>query len=267
MKTIKFTKMVAAGNDFVVVEGNIPQPRKSAVKMCHRTSGIGADGMLLLSKGGKADVRMRVFNADGSEAEMCGNGARCACLYWAARTGKNNVAISTAAGRVSGRVNGSMVRIRLTEPRRLRMDIPIRLGQRGIKVNYIDTGVPHAVVFVEGLDKIDVPAIGRQIRYHGRFSPGGANADFVEVASKDRINIRTYERGVENETLACGTGAAASAIVTSIKLQGSDGRKKISVLTRGKEELKVYFNKTGGSISDVWLEGAVRVVYGGEYYV
>ena len=213
MRKIKFTKMVASGNDFIITE--VRNLSELARQICDRKYGIGADGLLQLEKSKKSDIRMRIFNADGSEAEMCGNGARCAALY----LGKKKVSLETKAGIIKSEVNKDNVKIKLTEPKSIKLDIPIKLGSRILKANFADTGVPHAVIFVEGLERIDVTGLGRAIRYHKQFSPKGANVNFVEIISKDLIKIRTYERGVEDETLACGTGSVASAIISSIKLK------------------------------------------------
>ncbi|MFA5287701.1 MAG: diaminopimelate epimerase, partial [Candidatus Omnitrophota bacterium] len=214
MKKIKFTKMVASGNDFVVVENN----ELSAKSVCDRKFGIGADGLLVLGKSRSADIKMRIFNADGSEAEMCGNGARCTAFFAVHQLAcSKKVSIETKAGIIKAEVNKDIVRIKLTEPKGLNLDIPIKINGRLLRVNFINTGVPHAVIFVSGIDKIDVDNIGRAVRYHKRFSPAGTNVNFVEVLGKDAIRIRTYERGVEGETLACGTGSTAAALVFALK--------------------------------------------------
>ena len=208
--SVPFIKMVASGNDFVVIDerhaSRVMRYALTAKKICDRKYGIGADGMLVLGKSKRADIRMRIFNADGSEAEMCGNGARCVAYYMNAKRTTHNakLKIETRAGIIESRVSGQDVQIRLTDPKNVRLNIPIKVNGRSIKVNFINTGVPHAVIFVEGLGKIDVAAIGRQVRYHRRFAPAGTNVDFVEVISNARIKVRTYERGVEDETLACG---------------------------------------------------------------
>ena len=275
MKIINFTKMVASGNDFIVAE---VRSQKSEVrslsilakKFCDRKFGIGADGLLFLEKSKIADIRMRVFNVDGSEAEMCGNGARCVALYSAReqRTDyrvQKKVKIETKAGIIESQVSGENVRIKLTDPKDIKLNIPIRINNRSLKVNFINTGVPHTVIFVEGLDKIDVVTLGRQIRYHKAFAPRGTNVDFAEVLSNNYIKVRTYERGVEDETLACGTGAVASALLTTYNLQLTT--KKINVHPKSGEILKVYFDRQDGNFKNVWLEGKVKIVYTGVYYV
>jgi len=264
MRKIDFTKMVASGNDFVVVEKK-PQLascnwRVLARRICDRKFGAGADGVLLLEKSRISDCRMRIFNADGSEAEMCGNGARCTVLY----LGKKESKLETKAGIIESSLTGDKARIKLTNPVNLRLDIPIKVNNRNLKANFIDTGVPHAVIFVEGLDEIHVSQIGRAIRNHKEFAPRGTNVDFMEALGKDLIAIRTYERGVEDETLACGTGTVASAVIFALK---SDSGNKINVRTKSGEILKVYFDRVNNKFRDVWLEGRARIVYKGEYYV
>jgi len=153
--------MVGSGNDFIVISskpsGNLPGLAKI---LCDRKYGIGADGVLLLEKSKKADINMRIFNADGSEAQMCGNGARCAALFY----GKAKSRISTAAGTINALVSGSKVKIQLTEPKNIKLDIPLMVSGRKIKVNFINTGVPHAVVFVDGIDGIDFRTQGFWIK-------------------------------------------------------------------------------------------------------
>jgi len=253
--------MVASGNDFVVigckVAGNLSL---LARKVCDRKFGIGADGLLVLDKSRVADVRMRIFNADGSEAEMCGNGARCAAMF----TGPKVKSLETMAGLIGVKVNGDKVGVNLTKPHGLQLDIPIIVEGRALGVNFINTGVPHAVIFASGLKDIEITAIARPIRYHKHFSPRGTNVDFVEVLGKSAIMVRTYERGVEDETLACGTGSAASALIFAIK---SGVRDKIMVHTRGGEVLRVSFKREGLNFNEVWLEGKAQVVYKGVYYV
>lgn len=263
MQKINFIKMVASGNDFILISLSpylIISLKRLAQKICDRKYGVGADGMLLLEKSRVADIRMRIFNADGSEAQMCGNGARCVALY----TGRKNARIETKAGIIQSGVNGDNVKIKLTDPKDIKLDVPIKINNRPLKVNFINTGVPHTVIFVEGLDKIDVVSLGRQIRYHSRFRPAGTNADFVEILNNNSIKIRTYERGVEDETLACGTGAVAAALITDCRLPIADYRK-INVHTKSGEVLKVYFERIKNKFNNVWLEGKARIVYTGKY--
>ncbi|MEW6101888.1 MAG: diaminopimelate epimerase [Candidatus Omnitrophota bacterium] len=263
MQNITFTKMVASGNDFVVIDGH----KASAQKICDRKYGVGADGLLVLEKSGIADVKMRVFNADGSEAEMCGNGARCVALWLSVQRTTHNaqLKIETKAGIIQAEVNKDNVRIKLTSPKGLKIGIPLKINSRMLKANFINTGVPHTVIFVEGLDKIDIANLGRLIRNHNKFAPKGTNVDFVEVISRDTLRVRTYERGVEDETLACGTGAVASSLIAN--RMGYVAKIPVKVKVRSAEELKVYFRKIDKGFKDVWLEGRARIVYKGVYHV
>ncbi len=271
--------MVAAGNDFIVIEDKFSGNLSALAKLlCDRKFGIGADGLLLLEKSKKADLSMRIFNADGSEAEMCGNGARCAA-YLIARSQRRRsnlkkrdcfapaelaMTIKTKAGIINAQVKGNNVKIKLTDPKNIKLDIPLKVNGRLIKIDFIDTGVPHVVVFVNGIDGINVEHIGSIIRNHIKFSPRGTNVNFVEVKGHSLIRIRTYERGVEGETLACGTGSTAAALIFALKnkLNGP-----VKVQTQSGEVLKVYFQKDNCKFSNVWLEGSAKKVYQGEYHV
>lgn len=265
MRKLRFTKMVAAGNDFLVIDARgslLPSRRTGKARkswpdlvrsLCREKTGVGADGILVLEKSKKADFKMRIFNADGSVAEMCGNGLRCAVVFVGK---KRKIKIETMAGVYEAEVTGkNRVKIKMEEPKDLKRDLAIEVKNRKVKVNYIDTGVPHVVVFVQGVDDIDVDSIGRSIRYHKRFKPRGTNVNFVEIIDDKNIKMRTYERGVEGETLSCGTGAVASAIAS--------GASKVDVHTKGGI-LKVYFKKSGSKIKDIYLEGEARKVYQGE---
>lgn len=273
--------MVASGNDFVVIDnrskGQGVRYTSLVKKLCDRKFGVGSDGVLLLEKTKKADIRMRIFNADGSEADMCGNGARCATLYYSSKftAHRSQIKIETKAGIIEAKVSGNSVKIKLTDPKNIKLDIPIMINNRPLKVNYINTGVPHAVIFVEGLDKIDVKDIGRQVRNHRKFNPAGTNVDFVEVLNDNTIKVRTYERGVEDETLACGTGSVASALIYSIRYiwfgnahAHASANNIVKVCTQGGELLKVYFDRIiGQGFKNTWLEGKAKIVYIGEYHV
>jgi len=273
MEKVNFTKMVASGNDFVVVEdrgekAEVRSLSELARKMCDRKFGIGADGLLLLGKSKRSDLNMRIFNSDGSEAEMCGNGARCTAFYVenGRRKAENRIIIETRAGLIEAYITGNNVKIKLTDPKDIKSGIPLEINGRSIRVNFINTGVPHTIIFVEGINKINVGEIGRQVRYHEQFSPQGTNVDFVEILSKDSIKIRTYERGVEGETLACGTGSVASALLYALNSK-LHALREVNVHTESGEILKVYFEKEGNNFSSVWLEGKAEIVYRGEYYV
>jgi diaminopimelate epimerase len=274
-KKIYFTKMVASGNDFVIVEqrkyNSIRKPGPFAVEICDKKYGVGADGLLILEKSRKADIRMRIFNPDGSEPQMCGNGIRCAALYSVRRKKqetRGKIKIETKVGLIEAIVgeNKAEVKVRMTEPKGIRLDLPIKIAKRGINANFINTGVPHVVIFVEGIDKIDVVDIGRQIRFYKIFQPAGTNVDFVQIIDDNNVKLRTYERGVEDETLACGTGAVASALIYATG-NGQQATRIINVYTKGGEILRVEFNKINDKFKNIWLEGKARIVYTGVYYV
>jgi len=182
------------------------------IRIAARRTGIGCDGIILLQPSDVADLRMRFFNPDGGEQNMCGNGARCfARLAHDLRAAPTNMKIETAAGIVNAGVQEDRVRINLTNPSdwRLGLDAGLRWP-----VDFVNTGVPHALVRVDDLAKIDLPMLGRRLRYHDLFAPEGTNANFIKVEADATLSIRTYERGVEAETLACGTGAAAAALIS-----------------------------------------------------
>jgi diaminopimelate epimerase len=275
-RKIEFTKAVAGGNDFVVIKTSHQSPvagrRSLAKEICDRKFGAGADGLLVLEKSKRANVKMRIFNADGSEAEMCGNGARCTALYRSLRPrpsgrGQLMLNIETKAGIIEAKVLGENVKIKLTEPRGYQPQVAVGINGRELKMYSINTGVPHAVIFVEGIEHIDVSSIGRQIRYYECFAPAGTNVDFVEAVDTDTIKVRTYERGVEDETLACGTGAAASAVVYGLQSAASGRKNKMNVITQGGETIKVFFDRKNDAISNVWLEGKAKITYSGVFYV
>ncbi|OIO33137.1 MAG: diaminopimelate epimerase [Candidatus Omnitrophica bacterium CG1_02_40_15] len=268
MGKLNFTKMVGAGNDFVLADMRFKVKglrfKGGLVKrVCDRKNGIGADGVLALEKSKIADFKMSVFNADGSVAEMCGNGLRCAVLFLG---NKRKVRVETKAGIYEGEITAkNRVKVKMQEPKDLKLNFPINVNGRKIKANFINTGVPHTVVFVDGLDKIGVDTIGSAIRHHDGFKPKGANVDFVEIMDDNNIKMRTYERGVEGETCACGTGAVASAIITALNLQLKAYSLKliINVHTRGGA-LKVEFRKIGNKFKDVYLEGEAKKVFTGQ---
>ncbi|MFH0771346.1 MAG: diaminopimelate epimerase [Candidatus Omnitrophota bacterium] len=269
MKTINFTKMTASGNDFVIIDNTklpaVRNPQVFAKKICDRQYGVGADGLLILEKSKIADFRMRIINADGTEAEMCGNGARCAALYAKENSiSADQMRIDTLAGNIEAKVLGDKIRLKMSEPKDFDLDFAITIEGKNYRTSFVNTGVPHAVIFVEHLDSWDVRRLGKTIRFHKRFAPTGANVDFVEVKKTNFIKVRTYERGVENETLACGTGVVASAIISSISKRL---KSPITCLTKGGKKLKVYFKRTGRDFQDLFLEGDAKVVFKGEYFL
>jgi len=273
MKKIKFTKMAGAGNDFIIIESvNGLNVRKLAINSCDRTNGIGADGLLILDKSKKADYKMRIINADGSIAEMCGNGVRCISAYIVQnkKPKKKRFSIETLGGLILGEAKGEIANVRLSDPVGYEPNISIDVNKRKLSVSHIDTGVPHTIIFVDRIDEINVQCIGEMIRYHKRFKPRGTNVNFIEQVNKNLVDVRTYERGVEDETKACGTGSVAAAIVTYLKANPNVQNKskaKMMVRTTGKEILEITFDIIEGVPSNVWLKGSANFIAKGDYYV
>ena len=281
MSGISFTKMVGAGNDFIVVDARRRHPARRwpqvARALCDRHAGIGADGLLVLERSRRAAARMRVFNPDGSEAEMCGNGARCVAQYLAG-AGRSvraqEIAIDTLAGMVTATVRGERVATRLTDPVELQLGLGLELDGRTVRLGFVNTGVPHAVVPVPAVDEVDVARLGRALRGHAAFAPRGANVNFVQPdpAHPGRVRVRTYERGVEGETLACGTGVAATAVIYGLTqgrtvTNGQPAAYRVAVQVRSGDVLTVSFQarQVGGrlQVGALVLEGLAREVFTG----
>jgi diaminopimelate epimerase len=278
MGKLLFYKLQASGNDFVLIESKAKKTssyyKKLANKLCQSKIGIGADGLLVIEPSRKHDYKMRIFNRDGSEAEMCGNGARCCVLWSYFAKKKKRVSFDTAAGVINGEVVSAsksdltgQVSVKMTDPVNMRQEMPLKVLDHKMHVQFLNTGVPHTVIFVQGLEKIDVYGIGRAIRCHKKFAPAGTNVNFVEVVNEGRINLRTYERGVEAETLACGTGTVASAILSRFKIGVVKPQNKVDVKTQSGEILRVYFCDNKGRVNDVWLQGKASIVFKGEVIV
>jgi diaminopimelate epimerase len=268
MNRVEFTKFVAAGNDFVLidnarkkVESKVAGLSRFAKRVCDRRRSIGGDGLLALEGSNVADVKMRIFNPDGSEAEMCGNGLRC-IAYYAAHKGitGNALSIETKAGIVRAFIRRNIVKVEMTPPTEMKLNIILHMGSEAMHLGFINIGVPHAVCLVRDLKHIDVKKIGRHIRYHKIFAPAGTNVDFIRRIGRRAISIRTYERGVEGETLSCGTGAAASAIIAS---ELKKVRPPVKVRTFDGDMLRVYFKKENAVYKNVYLEGEVKLVFEG----
>lgn len=270
---IGFTKMSGAGNDFVLIDnlsGELSVDWKDiAQPVCRRRLGIGADGLLVLERGSAEPFIMRYYNADGSSGGMCGNGGRCAARYYMDLTGSNDVSFEAVGRRYSARRAGSLVTLMMGNPGDLRANLRIDQGSGVVRAHFIDTGAPHAVIFQDEqtppLSLGNIPAdefrqFGRSIRSHPAFQPGGANVDIVQLNPDGSLSMRTYERGVEEETLACGTGAVACALAASV-LRGVDS--PVTILTRSNERLTVRFTRNRQSFDAVELEGSARITYTG----
>lgn len=264
MEPIEFWKMNGSGNDFILIDNRDGRIAEEALgplaeRACRRRESVGADGLIAVVKSDRCDFGWRFFNADGGEAEMCGNGSRCvarfACLKGIAG---ETMTFETLVGPISAEVRGRIVKVLMPDPSDYRKDIDLPHEPGWGRVDFINTGVPHVVIQVENLKDHPVLEQGRSIRYHPLFSPQGTNANFIKVDGTDLIEVRTYERGVEDETLACGTGSIASVLTAAA---GDMVRSPVRVRTRGGEELRIYFDQEGDRFRRVYLEGNTTLVY------
>lgn len=270
---MEFAKLQGSGNDFIVIDNRDHRVEEFinrlgislkdfVVSLCRHHTGIGADGLILIEEPEDKEnhFKWRFFNSDGSSAEMCGNGSRCAVRF-AYEKGivDEEVRFETLAGVIRAWVieKGKRVKVQLTKPFGYR-DFSLNLDGQIIEGTFINTGVPHFVVITSDLESINVKQLGRAIRFHKEFEPKGTNVNFIEPISQKAIKIRTYERGVESETLACGTGATASALVAYKKGYVVD--KPVEVYTKGGELLRIDFDE---DFERVFLEGAVCKVFEG----
>jgi diaminopimelate epimerase len=262
---LEFTKMNGAGNDFVMVDnrdGSRSLSRAQIAGLCDRHRGIGGDGLIAV-EGTPEMPRMRYYNADGGEAEMCGNGARCFARYAARLTGRTDGTLPflTMAGPITAELlPGERVRLRMSEPHSLQLAHSLKIEGDDLEVHSLNTGVPHAVVFVTDLLTTPVVPWGRALRYHPRFAPAGTNANFAQVLAPSSLAIRTYERGVEDETLACGTGVVASALIYHFRSQAPS---PIAVQVKGGDTLEVGFQLENGHPREVTLAGPADFVFEG----
>ena len=266
MNKIPFMKFSGAGNDFVIINNFAKivdsTDTEFVQKLCQRRMSVGADGVLLVEKADDVDFRMRYFNADGGEVETCGNGARCISKFaYLNGIASEQMRFLTNAGIYESEIVGENVKVRMSDPTDIRLNVPLQLDDGMHAVGFANSGVPHVVFFVEDLERTDVFNLGQQTRYHDNFKPDGTNANFIRVESPGLIDIRTYERGVEDETLACGTGSIASAIIAATL-----GKvvSPVSVKTASGIVLKIHFEVKNEEVRNVYLEGDARVIYVGE---
>jgi diaminopimelate epimerase len=269
-RRLPFFKMHGGGNDFVLIdhrEHQIPEAEYSrfAQRVCVPRLGVGADGLILIEASDRADFRWRFFNADGSEAEMCGNGARCAARFAVLHgLAGPRLTFETLAGLISAEVTNHQVQVTMVGVGDLGLNLAIPLKSALLSGQFLRVGVPHVVVPVDNLEEVPIRQWGREIRFHEMFAPAGTNVNFVRIRDPHTLEVRTYERGVEDETLACGTGAVASAIISA-----SLGKvaPPVAVHTRGGEILTVSFQLDGDNISQVFLKGDALVVFQGELWL
>lgn len=266
--TLRFWKMNGAGNDFVVLDNrdlSLSLSTEQIARLCDRHRGVGADGLLLVEPAqNDGDFRMRYYNADGGEAEMCGNGARCYGRFvnFLHEDKLSNIKFETMAGIISAEFEGDQVRINMSAPHTLKLAQELDVAGEKLTVHSVNTGVPHAVVFVDDLENVDVIKLGAGLRYHEAFKPKGTNANFAKVLGPNSIAIRTYERGVEGETLACGTGMVASALIHH-ELTGA--ASPVSVLVKGGDTLRIGFEEPSPhDYTNVTLFGPADFAFSGE---
>jgi diaminopimelate epimerase len=266
---LTFYKMSGSGNDFILVDNRaaiVDQENLGhfVASICRRKLSVGADGVILLETSEQADFKWRFFNADGGEAEMCGNGGRCAArLAYLKGIAGPRLSFETKSGVIRAEVTGGRVKLEMPESTTPDLDYPLKAEEEVFTVSSITVGVPHVVIWVTDLEASPVFRIGQAIRFHQRYAPAGTNVNFVEQVDDGTLAIRTYERGVEDETLACGTGSVATALIAATKGMAASP----AVLhTRGGEALKVYFERSGDDFRNVFLEGDARVIYEGRLW-
>lgn len=284
MKKISFYKMSGAGNDFIVIDKNINSgfvPDQNIVqKICNRRYGVGADGVITVADSNSYDFDMQYFNADGSTGSLCGNGARCA-IKFADLSGriKHGTAkfLSNGVAYTGMVLNETQIKFFFNPPQKLKYNFKVKAFNQLINACYVDTGSPHVVIkiddvlinpanpklFYEDLNNFPVFELGREIRYHKDFAPEGANINFIKLV-EGKIHIRTYERGVEDETLACGTGSTAAAVIGSSLFNLNP---PVSLITRGGDELIVNFKTENQNIKDLSLTGPALVTFTGEFTI
>ncbi len=269
MITIPFFKMSGSGNDFIIIDNReavVPENQLTQLVTgaCRRKMSVGADGMILIESSASLDFKWRFFNADGSLPDMCGNGARCAARFaFLHGIADRQMAFETLAGTIEATVGDDTVKIRMTAPRDLKTGTQLDVEGTPTAVASVNTGVPHVVMVVDDIEAVAVTKTGRLIRYHPDYAPDGTNVNFVTVNENGRIFIRTYERGVEDETLACGTGNVAAALILAHE-RGLTS--PVTLTTRSGGSLTVHFSTHGGRYRDVFLEGDARVIYRGDLW-
>ncbi len=265
---LPFTKMSGAGNDFIVIDHRrllIPPGEQSelAQRICRRMFSVGADGLILLEDSAVADFSWRFYNADGSVAEMCGNGARCAARFaYVKGLAGARMSFETLAGIIEAEISSDdSVRLRMTAPFDFRTKLSVMLGGRERLLSFVNSGVPHAVLFVDAAEDVPLKEWGQIIRFHPLFQPAGTNVNFVKKIADNTILVRTYERGVEDETMACGTGAVASALFAAL---AGLVQSPVAIRTSGGDRLTIFFDLQEGPLADnVFLQGPARIIYEG----
>lgn len=267
--SFSFSKYSGCGNDFIIFDNRKNEfpgdDHQLIAALCERRIGIGADGILLLEQSSRAHHKMRIFNSDGFETEMCGNGLRCFVRYLQdSGLGDGPFKIETMKRDHYCLIEGDMVTIEMGDPLSsdIRWNFALQFNNQTFQAHYIDTGVPHVVIFTSPLKEIDVARWGAEIRNSHLFQPRGTNVNFVEIEDNEVIHIRTFERGVEAETLACGTGATAAALAAA-KCYGL--HSPIAVKTRIGDLLYVSFEMEKEHFQKITLTGPAEKVFDGSF--
>lgn len=261
---LKFTKISGSGNDFILfnnLTGKIKNHRQLTLNVCRYKYGIGADGAIFLERSKKADYKMRIFNPDSSEAEMCGNGLRCLIRFIHEQkiSKKKSFLIETRAGIYKTKLIYPNVSISMFLVKKPEINLNIDVNGKIITAHLLNTGVPHVVILVEDIESIDVKKYGSMIRYHRIFQPAGTNVDWLQIIDRHHGNVRTYERGVEDETLACGTGIVASVICGAMLGKFAS---PVEIMARSGERLRVSFSS---DFSEIYFEGKTKVIFEGHW--
>lgn len=267
MNNYSFAKYVGCGNDFILIDNRLktfPVQHSLIQRLCQRQIGVGADGLILLETPTKSDAhfRFRIFNSDGSEAEMCGNGMRC-FVKWLANMGfyHEPYYIQTMQRILKAEHTENDICVEMGAPCHVQWDISLRFENQFLKIHYLNTGVPHAILFTENIDEVELLKLGSYIRNYSLWMPHGTNVTIAQKQTGARLKVRTYERGVEGETLACGTGATAAALAAARQYQISS---PICIETRLGEELKIKFLRENQNFSQVTLTGSAKCIFMGE---
>jgi len=263
---IEFYKMSGSGNDFIIIDnrdlslsvGDLPA---FARRVCERKISVGADGLLLIEPSKTADFKWQFFNSDGSMAEMCGNASRCVARYaFLKGIAPKKMSFETIAGIISAEVNNDVVKVKLTDPSPIQSIGKLIFDDCQFVLDSVDTGVPHAVTFVDNPETCNVFEWGRKIRRHEFFQPRGTNANFATIIDRHKMRVRTYERGVEDETLACGTGVVASVLAAAAR---GLVETPVDVIVQSGETLRIYYTRKDDRFCEIYLEGKVKIVYSG----
>ena len=261
--------MNGSGNDFIVIDNRLGVVSGDELPdlitgVCRRRLSVGADGLILIENDPEADFKWRFYNSDGSRAEMCGNGARCAARF-ALENGiaEAEMTFETDAGPVHAVVTPESVKVRMPDPSELITEVNVELESGTLTLSTVNTGVPHAVCIMDQIEEMEVVPLGREIRFHTAFAPAGTNANFIALDGSNAIAVRTYERGVEDETLACGTGCIASALVASSRM---GLMSPLPVRTRSGNVLTIHFTPAEGGFKEIYLEGDACIVSSGDIW-